>query len=122
AAIEATNAEVWTASRSWDRRGMGATLAAVLVTGLGAFVASVGDSRVYLVRRNEIGQLTRDQSVVEMLVSTGQLTREQAASSPHRNAILQAIGPRPTVSVPMSWVKLRRDDIFVLCSDGLTTN
>lgn len=119
-AAEEANRVVWAAASRASRKGMGATLTAVLVHGALAHVAQVGDSRAYIVRKRQIRQVTKDQSYVERLVEAGVMTREEAEKSPYRNVILQAMGTRPKVSVALGRVALRRDDILLLCSDGLS--
>jgi hypothetical protein len=99
---------------------MGATLAAAWVHGTSAWVAGVGDSRVYLLRAGRMRQITRDQSMVESLVEAGMLDRQEAEQHPQRNVILQAMGARADVVVAIDRVALRRGDFLLLCSDGLS--
>jgi serine/threonine protein phosphatase PrpC len=120
-AVERANEAIWTeATRNPARRGMGATLVAAWVRGPDAYVASVGDSRVYLMRGGRMRQITRDQSMVETMVEAGAIPRAEAASHPQRNVILQAMGATETVVVALERVELRRGDVLVLCSDGLS--
>ena len=119
-AVEEANRNVFDAAQDTERRGMGATLTAVLVRGKMAHIAEVGDSRAYLIRQGRIRQVTRDQSYVQLLVEQGVVTREQAEKSPHRNVILQAMGHRGDVVVAVGRLELRSGDTFVLCSDGLS--
>jgi serine/threonine protein phosphatase PrpC len=119
--VECANQEVWNLARDTGRLGMGATLTAVLVHGTRAYVAEIGDSRAYLLRDERLIQLTRDQNISQILVDTGRLTREQAEVSRYKNIITQAIGTRPKVVVALNRVGLRRGDILILCSDGLST-
>jgi serine/threonine protein phosphatase PrpC len=119
-AVEEANRNVFDAAQDTERRGMGATLTAVLVRGRMAHIAEVGDSRAYLIRQGRIRQVTRDQSYVQLLVEQGVVTREQAEKSPHRNVILQAMGHRGDVVVAVGRLELRSGDTFVLCSDGLS--
>ena len=121
AGVQKVNAKVWDAAQEKGIR-MGATLTAVFVDGPVAWIAEVGDSRAYLIRAGNITQLTKDQSVVQRLVDTGTLSPEEAAHSPHRGMILQAMGHAPDVSVAMGRLELRARDCLVLCSDGLTTH
>ncbi len=118
-AAEQANRVVWDTAQQTNRQGMGATLTAVLVHGPHAHVAQVGDSRAYLLRRTQIRQVTKDQSYVAVLVEAGVLTREQAEVSPYKNSILQAMGTKPSVRVALGRLELRRDDLFLVCSDGL---
>ena len=119
-AVEAANRDVVVAAREPSQVGMGATLVAVVVHRALAHIASVGDSRVYLIRDGEIRQLTKDQSYVEVLIGAGVITREQALTSPYRNVILQAMGQRDTVMVALLRLTLRLGDVLLLCSDGLS--
>jgi PPM family protein phosphatase len=119
-AAEIANAQIW--NRSQDNpelSGMGATLTAVLVQGTTAYIAQVGDSRAYLMRRGQIKQLTKDQSLAQMLVDTGAIKPEQMDSVP-QNVIMQAMGTQPAVKVAMSAVELCKNDCLVICSDGLS--
>ena len=119
-AVEQANRDVVVAARETGQKGMGATLVAVVVHGTLAHIASVGDSRVYLMRDGEMRQITKDQSYVEMLVEAGMITREEAEHSPYRNVILQAMGHRPEVTAALQRLSMRRGDVFLLCSDGLS--
>ena len=101
-------------------RGMGTTTTAVGVLADHLFLTQVGDSRAYLIRNGEAVQLTRDQSLMQRLVEAGELTEEEAAKSERRNIILQALGPDARVKVDLTHQEVRRGDILVLCSDGLS--
>ena len=98
---------------------MGATVTAALVHGPVIYIAQVGDSRAYLIRGSQIKQLTKDQSLAQMLIDSGAILPEQAASVP-QNVIMQALGTQPTVKVAMTTVQLCRNDCLLLCSDGLS--
>ena len=100
-------------------QGMGCTLDAVLVRGNGLFVAHVGDSRVYQLRKGKLSRLTEDHSFGQMLLSSGALTPEEVAKHPQRNVLTRALGPFPTVQVDTAFVEITAGDIFLLCSDGL---
>src|SRR5262249_41626275 len=91
-----------------------------LVYGKTAFIAEVGDSRAYVLRSEKIEQVTKDQSAVQALIDLGRMTKEEAATAPNRNIILQALGVEPSVQVAMTRVDLRRGDYLLLCSDGLS--
>jgi len=84
------------------------------------YLTQVGDSRAYLIRGGEAHQITKDQSLMQRLVEAGELTEEEAAQSERRNIILQALGPDPKVKVDLTHQEVRRGDILVLCSDGLS--
>ncbi|TWG92329.1 protein phosphatase [Nocardioides sp. J9] len=102
------------------RTGMATTLTAVLTDGEHTALAQVGDSRAYLLREGRLTQISHDQTMVQALVDAGRLTPEQAATSPYRHVVLQAIGadhaPEPVVQ-PLD---LRPGDRLLLCSDGLS--
>jgi protein phosphatase len=103
-----------------ENRGMGTTATAVGILGDHLYVTQVGDSRAYLIRGKDAHQLTKDQSLMQRLVEAGELTEEEAAQSERRNIILQALGPDAKVKVDLTHQDLRRGDILVLCSDGLS--
>ena len=84
-------------------------------------IAHVGDSRAYLFRDGDLIRLTRDHSLVEELVARGKLTEEQAEAHPQRSVITRALGPEPNVEVDLEAFPARDGDVFLLCSDGLTT-
>jgi PPM family protein phosphatase len=119
-AVESANRAVWQcAQQNQNLQGMGATLTAVLCHEGTAYIAQVGDSRAYLVRAGRIKQLTKDQSLVQLLIDAQAIRPEQANQVPN-NVILQALGTRPDVIVAMTSVELCRDDYIALCSDGLS--
>ena len=101
-------------------RGMGTTATVAGVFGADLYLAQVGDSRAYLIRSGGITQITKDQSLMQRLVEAGELTEEEAEQSERRNIILQALGPDPRVKVDLTYQSLRRGDLLVLCSDGLS--
>lgn len=101
---------------------MGATLTAVFVHAGHAYVAEVGDSRAYLIRGGAITQLTRDQSMVQLLLDAGVISPEEAKDSPMKNQILQAIGHQADVHLALGRLELRERDGLILCSDGLTNH
>ena len=101
-------------------RGMGTTTTAAGVFDGALYLSQIGDSRGYLIRQNQIAQITKDQSLMQRLVDAGELTEEEAAVSERRNIILQALGPDPHVKVDLTRQELRRGDILVMCSDGLS--
>ena len=84
------------------------------------FVGQVGDSRAYLLRGDDLGLITKDQSLVNQLIEAGQLTDEEAEAFEHSNIILQALGTTEDVTVDLTFIELRRGDRLMLCSDGLS--
>ena len=120
-AVELANQRIYGYAREHpDVRGMGTTVTAAGVFGDELYLTQIGDSRGYLVRNGEAFQLTKDQSLTQRLVDAGELTEEEAEHSERRNIILQALGPDPRVKVDLSRQRLRRGDILILCSDGLS--
>jgi PPM family protein phosphatase len=103
-----------------SRRGMGTTVTAAALVDDHLFLAQVGDSRGYILRGDQLVQVTRDQSLVNQLIEAGQLTEEEAETFEHNNIILQALGTSDTVHVDLTYVQLRRGDMLMLCSDGLS--
>jgi PPM family protein phosphatase len=121
AAVERANERIFQqASNDRDLGGMGSTVTVAGILDGYAYLAQVGDSRGYLVRNGTCTQLTRDQSVVQTLVDAGTMTEEEAERSDRRNIILQALGTKANVDVDLTFQALRRGDVLVLCSDGLT--
>ena len=108
------------ATTSPEHHGMGTTTTLALVLDGEAYIAQVGDSRAYLVRKGAAKQLTKDQSFVQRLIDAGRMTAKEAAQSEHRNIILQALGPEEKVVTDFYRVKLESGDYLVLCSDGLS--
>jgi PPM family protein phosphatase len=109
-----------TAKNDRTRRGMGTTTTAAALVDDHLFLAQVGDSRGYILRGGQLVQVTRDQSLVNQLIEAGQLTEEEAETFEHNNIILQALGTAETVQVDLTYAELRRGDILMLCSDGLS--
>jgi serine/threonine protein phosphatase PrpC len=104
-----------------SRSGMGTTLTAALVEEDEVGFAHVGDSRAYLLRDGELKLLTSDHSLVEELRRQGRLTDEQAEDHPQRSIITRALGPEREVEVDTMTYRARPGDVYLLCSDGLTT-
>lgn len=104
-----------------SRSGMGTTLTAALLRGEEISFGHVGDSRAYVLREGVLKQITNDHSLVEELRRQGRLSREQAADHPQRSVITRALGPEPDVEVDTMTFRGRPGDVFLLCSDGLTT-
>ncbi len=120
-AVEVANASIHAHAKAHPEvRGMGTTTTAAGVLADHLYLTQVGDSRAYLVRNGEAHQLTKDQSLMQRLVEAGELTEEEAAHSERRNIILQALGPDPKVKVDLTHQEVRRGDVLVLCSDGLS--
>lgn len=101
-------------------KGMGTTVVAATIEGDRLCVANVGDSRLYIINNREIRQITRDHSLVEEMVRMGGIKREQARSHPDKNIITRAIGAQADLDVDFFKVRLEKDDVILMCSDGLT--
>jgi protein phosphatase len=106
-----------------SRAGMGTTITAAIVDSESEEVAvgHVGDSRAYRLRGGRLERLTRDHSLVEEMRRKGQLTDAQAQDHPQRSIITRALGPEPEVDVDVQTVPVAAGDVFLICSDGLTT-
>jgi serine/threonine protein phosphatase PrpC len=104
-----------------SRAGMGTTLTAAMVRDDEVALGHVGDSRAYVLRDGELRRLTKDHSLVEELRRQGRLTEEQAEEHPQRSIITRALGPEPSVNVDTMTFPAKDGDVFLLCSDGLTT-
>jgi serine/threonine protein phosphatase PrpC len=104
-----------------SRRGMGTTLTIAKVHGDEVSLAHVGDSRAYRLRDGALEQLTRDHSLVAELERSGQITAEAAEHHPQRSIITRALGPEPDVEVDTYTLAGREGDLFLICSDGLTS-
>ena len=103
-----------------ELRGMGTTATVAGLLGDTLYLAQVGDSRAYLLRSGQARQLTKDQSLIQKLVEAGELTVEEAEFSERRNIILQALGPEAHIKIDLTHQRVRRGDILLLCSDGLS--
>jgi PPM family protein phosphatase len=101
-------------------QGMGATFTGMGVTPRGVDIVQVGDSRAYLVRAGKIYQVTKDQSLVQQLIDAQQISPEEAESHTLKNVILQALGAQNEIYPVSARLKPNRDDVLLLCSDGLS--
>jgi serine/threonine protein phosphatase PrpC len=109
------------AQKDSSRAGMGTTLTAAMVHGDEVSFGHVGDSRAYVMRGSQLKRLTKDHSLVEELRRQGRLTEEEAEEHPQRSIITRALGPEPKVNVDTMTFPAKNGDVFLLCSDGLTT-
>ncbi len=104
-----------------DVSGMGTTMTVALVEDDRVAFGHVGDSRAYVIRDGRLEQLTEDHSLVGELLRSGKLSPEEAASHPQRSVITRALGTDPDVDVDTFAVETRAGDVYLLCSDGLTS-
>ena len=120
-AVKLANFTVYDQAQQFEEfAGMGTTLVAVLLHGKQVTVVNVGDSRAYCVDKDGIRQLTVDHSLVQMMVSRGELTPDQARKYPGKNLITRAIGTESQVTCDLFHRKLERGDCLLLCTDGLS--
>jgi serine/threonine protein phosphatase PrpC len=105
-----------------DKRGMGTTTSALLITGDRGFIAHVGDSRIYLLRQGQVHQLTEDHSLINELVRRGKLKPDEVEGSPYakyKNAVTRAVGAYESVEADTLDFEVLPGDNFLLCSDGM---
>jgi len=120
--IQNANRRIHERSQSDEQAaGMGTTCTAAYVGDSEVTIAHVGDSRAYLWRGGELTRLTRDHSLVGELVARGKLTEEQAEAHPQRSVITRALGPERDVAVDVETFAACDGDVYLLCSDGLTS-
>ncbi len=122
--IEAANRQIHELARDDpSKAGMGTTITAAIVDAQSEEVSigHVGDSRAYRLRGGKLERLTRDHSLVEEMRRKGQITDAQAEDHPQRSIITRALGPEPEVEVDVQTVPATPGDVFLICSDGLTT-
>ena len=120
-AVKLANFTVYDQAQQFEEfDGMGTTLVAVLVHGKKATVVNVGDSRAYGIDDSGIRQITKDHSLVQMMVERGDLKPEQAKTYPGKNLITRAIGTEAVVMCDIFHLDVAKGDFFLLCSDGLS--
>jgi len=119
--IRLANQAVYEAAQSSPQlKGMGTTIAAVLLTGNKLSIAHIGDSRAYLIRAGGIDQLTDDHSMVNEQVKRSIITKEEAAQSEMKNLLTKALGVRMETQADLDELTVFGDDILLLCTDGLS--
>ena len=119
--IRLSNREIHDAAeKQLATSGMGSTVVAAQLTGNVLSISHVGDSRIYLLRKGELQQLTQDHSLVMEQVRQGLLSREEAEQSELANVIIRALGAEPEVEADMDELWVNQGDQILLCSDGLT--
>ena len=106
--------------REPEFQGMGATFTGVAITQIAVDLVQIGDSRIYLIRNSEIFQITKDQSLVQQLIDSEQISPKEAETHALKNVILQALGAQNEIYPVASHLEPRRDDILLICSDGLS--
>ena len=122
ALIQEANRQIYERARSdAQASGMGTTITAAILADDQVAIGHVGDSRAYRIRSGELEQLTEDHSLVAELIRSGRLTPEEAETHPQRSVITRVLGTDPDVDVDTLAVDTQPGDVFLLCSDGLTT-
>jgi protein phosphatase len=120
-ATKLANAHVYNSARANAKyHGMGTTVVAAFVSGDMVYTGHVGDSRIYRIRDGKIEQITEDHSLLTDHLKSHKLTPEEAANFPFKNVITRALGVDEDVEVDIRYQKVRNNDIFLLCSDGLS--
>lgn len=119
-AIETANTEILNqAQNDVSLRGMGTTMVVATIVGHYAYVANVGDSRLYIIQ-DRIHQVTKDHSLVQEMVRMGELKAEEAKNHPDKNIITRALGAERTVDIDFFDLKLEPNSTILMCSDGLS--
>ena len=120
-AVKLANFTVYDQAQQFEEfEGMGTTLVAALVRSRAATFVNVGDSRAYCIDREGIFQITKDHSLVQLMVDRGELTPEVAKTYPGKNFITRAIGTEPVVLCDIYHMEVAKGDFLLLCSDGLS--
>ncbi len=122
-ALVAANMEVYDlADANPDLRGMGTTVVCAIVKDSCAYIAHAGDSRAYVFKSSsgELDQVTTDHSLVQNLVDSGKITKEEAEHHPNKNIITRAIGVDKSIKIDFDEVDLEEDEVLILCTDGLS--
>lgn len=121
--IEYANKKVYTlAYKSEEYKGMGTTVVACLITNIGIQIANVGDSSCFIINDNKVYKITKDHSLVQELLDTGSISKEQAINHPQKNVITRAIGTGEEVKIDIYNINKDEYEYILLCSDGLTND
>lgn len=108
------------AEKDEEYKGMGTTLDAVLIDGNKGLITHIGDSRVYTITRNQILQITKDHSFVNILLDSGEITEEEAARHPQRNWIMRAVGSEKSIMPDFHQISIDEQTYLLICTDGLS--
>lgn len=120
-AVSLANQAVYAKGQSSPQyHNMGTTIVALLIAKTKAYIAHIGDSRLYLMRDSELRQITEDHSLVQNLVNKGLMTKEDARHSPEKSALTRALGIDPEEKTDLDLIDLKAGDQLLLCSDGLS--
>jgi len=122
-ALECANREIISLAKTDSTlSGMGTTCDICLIVKNTAYIAHIGDSRVYKISKKsgDAKKLTKDHSLVEYMIETGAITREESINHPQKNVILRALGTSTEINADVFHTRLSQDDVILMCSDGLT--
>ncbi len=118
--LDKTNEKIYDMANTYEENsGMATTIVIVYSADGKAYITNVGDSRVYLFRKNQLVQLTEDHTYVNTLLKAGVISKEEADLDDRKNVITKALGADATVEPDFFQVEIIKDDIFVICTDGL---
>lgn len=119
-AILEANKDIFDKANSEEAyKGMGTTLTVVLILSK-VYIGHVGDSRAYLIQNNQMTQITKDHSLVAELIRNGSITEKEARTHPQRNVITRALGTAENLNIDLYTLGFSKDDIILLCTDGLS--
>ena len=119
--IPEVNEAIFTRSAQYeDLYGMGTTVVVASIIGNQLMIANVGDSRAYVLRNFQLKQLTEDQSLVNALLKSGEITPEEAENYPNKNIVTQSLGVTSSVEIDFVRMTIKNEDTLILCSDGLS--
>jgi len=120
-ALEKANSVILAKATSDPRkRGMGTTFSAVVIAAMSAYIVHVGDSRIYLIRGDNMSQLTTDHTFVGKMLEEGRITEDEARDHPQKNILYMSLGARKTFEPEIKkQLDIMESDIFMMCSDGL---
>ena len=120
-AIAFANSAIYEESEEDEElQDMGTTLEVLMIYKNKIYIGHIGDSRIYRIRKNKMKKITTDHSYVEKLIQDGEITREEAYHHPKKNLLIKALGTDEVVEPDLIYTVLNKNDILVICSDGLT--
>lgn len=120
-AINFANSAIYEESEQDEElQDMGTTLEVMLIYKQKVYIGHVGDSRIYRIRKNNMKKITTDHSYVEKLIQDGEITREESYNHPKKNLLIKALGTDPEVEPDLIYTVLNKNDMLIICSDGLT--
>lgn len=103
-----------------ELQDMGTTLEVLIIYKQKVYIGHVGDSRIYRIRKNNMKKITTDHSYVEKLIQDGEITREESYNHPKKNLLIKALGTDEEVEPDLIYTVLNKNDMIIICSDGLT--